>query len=132
MVVDEEYLNELLKYDFISKQRGGKKLSSCLIQKKPRIRKQINKVQMQGNVIFQHVQHQMQQQNQNEDILVQPPGLMNVKLWHDKLTPAQKAAYQRGLNSAKSHNTAGQQSRDNFLSANGGNDESQYQDFDLV
>ena len=31
MVVDEEYLNELLKYDFTSKQRGGKKLSSVLI-----------------------------------------------------------------------------------------------------
>ena len=31
MVVDKEYLNELLKYDFTSKQIGGKKLSSVLI-----------------------------------------------------------------------------------------------------
>ena len=52
MVVDEEYLNELLKYDFKSKQKGGNKLSSCLIQKKPRIKKQLDKAQMQGNVIF--------------------------------------------------------------------------------
>ena len=52
MVVDEECLNELLKYDFKSKQKGGNKLSSCLIQKKPRIKKQLDKAQMQGNVIF--------------------------------------------------------------------------------
>ena len=36
MVVDEDYLDELLKYDFTSKQRGGKRLSSVLIQKKKR------------------------------------------------------------------------------------------------
>ncbi len=31
LVVDEAYLDELLKYDFTSKQRGGKRLSSALI-----------------------------------------------------------------------------------------------------
>ena len=33
MAVDDDYLDELLKYDFTSKQRSGKKLSSVLMQK---------------------------------------------------------------------------------------------------
>ena len=28
-----------------------------------------------------------------------PQGVMDVKRWHDQLTPAQRAAYQRGLDS---------------------------------
>ena len=39
MAVDEDYLDELLKYDFTSKQRSGKKLSSVLILKKFRSKK---------------------------------------------------------------------------------------------
>ena len=34
MAVDDDYLDELLKYDFTSKQKGGRKLSSVLMQKK--------------------------------------------------------------------------------------------------
>ena len=34
MVVDDDYLDELLKYDFTSKQKGCKKLSSVLMPKK--------------------------------------------------------------------------------------------------
>ena len=33
MVVDDDYLDELLKYDFTSKQKGNKKLSSVLMHK---------------------------------------------------------------------------------------------------
>ena len=43
MAVDEDYLDELLKYDFTSKQRGGKKLSSVLIKKNPKCRKPAEK-----------------------------------------------------------------------------------------
>ena len=34
--------------------------------------------------------------NTNEDIIREPPGCMNVKLWYDHLTPAMQQAYQRG------------------------------------
>ena len=34
--------------------------------------------------------------NTDEDIIREPPGVMNVKLWFDSLTSAQQKAYQKG------------------------------------
>ena len=66
MVVSEEYMNELLKYDFTSTKKG-RGLSSILLHKKERKQKG----------------QQQQHQDEGSQILQPPAGVMDVKRWHD-------------------------------------------------
>ena len=89
MLVDESYLNELLKYDFTSTKRG-KGYSSLFVQRKQKQGGQ------SGSSINPNAQEQQIPNNQN-DVLHAPTGVMDVKHWYNRLTPAQRAAYERGL-----------------------------------
>ena len=80
MVMSEDYMNELLKYDFVSTKKG-RGVSSILINRK--------KNEKQKDYY--------QQVESPSGILRPPAGVMDIKRWHTQLTPGQKAAYQRGV-----------------------------------
>lgn len=70
-------MNELLKYDFKSAKKG-RGMSSILIRDMNK--KRVGQAPTNAT--------EKQQQNGDNNILTQPPGVMNVKKWYDKLTPA--------------------------------------------
>ena len=79
MAVDDEYLNELLKYDFTSTKKG-RGYSSLLVQRKK------NKRDPNPHRVNQDPLDELIPNNQL-GVLHAPNGVMDVKLWHDKLTP---------------------------------------------
>jgi hypothetical protein len=79
MAVDEEYMNELLKYDFTSTKKG-RGFSSLLVQRKK------NQQYPDAQRVDQEPLDELIPNNQL-GVLHVPSGVMDVKLWHDKLTP---------------------------------------------
>ena len=79
MAVDEEYMNELLKYDFTSTKKG-RGFSSLLVQRKK------NQQYPDTQRVDQQPLDELIPNNQL-GVLHVPSGVMDVKLWHNKLTP---------------------------------------------
>ena len=77
MAVDEEYLNDLLRYDFTSTKKG-RGYSSLLVQRK---QKGYNQAQQRVNEVPQH-----QIPSNQEEVLLRPQGVMDVARWHDQLS----------------------------------------------
>ena len=73
MMVNEDYLNELLKYDFTSTKKG-RGYSSLLVQRK------INN-KMQGQM-----PGEQQIPNNQAEVIYPPEGVMDVSRWYNSLT----------------------------------------------
>ena len=93
MVISDEYIDEFLKYDYKSSKKG-RGFSSILINKKKQNAEESKDQIPQAS---QNTHAGQQIDSSTNGILVAPPGVQNVKLWYDKLNPAQKQAYQRGI-----------------------------------
>ena len=74
MIVDEAYMNELLKYDFVSSKKG-RGYSSLLVEKKA------DRGQRQEEVDKDAPSGQMQ--NNQSDVLHAPSGVMDVRKWYE-------------------------------------------------
>ena len=74
LAIPEELIDELLKFDYVSKKKGNRRGTLLLKKKKTNLQG----AQLSGGIL-------------------QPPAGGDVSIWHSKLTPAQRAAYERGL-----------------------------------
>ena len=74
MAVPEEFMNELLRFNFVSKKRG-RGVSSILLHKKERKQREPNR-EAQSYPMTQLLD------GQQEQILQVPPMVQNVKLWY--------------------------------------------------
>ena len=79
MAVDDEYLNDLLKFVFTSIKKG-RGYSSLLVQRKK------NHQYPDAYRLNQESFEELIPNNQL-GVLHAPNGVMDVKLWHDKLAP---------------------------------------------
>ena len=104
MAINEGMMDELLKHDFQSKMRGKKRHNKALMEKQPKKNKRPRQDQgMTDQSQQQYNDAQSRQSNgysQKSDLM--PPKGGDMRIWLSKLTPAQRAAYQRGIDSYKS------------------------------
>ena len=83
MIVDESYMNELLKYDFTSTKKG-RGFTSLLVERK---RKKVYDYTANMNT------HRQEVPDNFWEPLKPPEGVMDVKLWYNSLSSKDKAAY---------------------------------------
>ena len=93
--ISDEFLNELIKYDYTSTKKG-RGYSSLLIERKAKKQRDQNRPQRNTQQTF--FQNNQSRPNQNELQILRPPdGVMDVRKWYEQLNSKEKDAYQRGM-----------------------------------